>query len=149
MGDTMLKARPPRIVLDTNVLYAALRSSTGASYRLVRLVGTGRFEIVLSVPLVLEYEAAISTLVSSGPLTGSDVTAVLDYVCAVARHQDIFFLWRPFLRDPGDDLVLEVAVAGSCDHIVTFNLRDFKGIEQFGVTCLTPINFLRRIGDFP
>jgi predicted nucleic acid-binding protein len=76
-------------------------------------------------------------------------TAVLDYVCAVARHQDIFFLWRPFLRDPGDDLVLEVAVAGSCDHIVTFNLRDFKDIERFGVTCLTPINFLRRIGDFP
>jgi len=73
---------------------------------------------------------------------------VLDYHCAVARHHEIFFLWRPYLKDPRDDLVLELAVKAGCQFILTFNGRDFAGCERFGIEVLTPGEFLRRIGVF-
>jgi hypothetical protein len=79
-------------------------------------------------------------------LTRSAVEDVLDYVCTTADRQAIYFLWRPSLPDPSDDLVLEVAVHGHCDRIVTFNLRDFAGSERFGVRAETPRDFLRSLG---
>ena len=78
--------------------------------------------------------------------TRRDIGDFLDYFCAVARRQDIFFLWRPRLRDPGDDMVLEAAVAGRCSHLVTFNERDFEPGEHLGVRVVTPQRFLRTIG---
>ena len=80
-------------------------------------------------------------------MTHADVDVVLDFLCAVAHHRQIFFLWRPFLRDPNDDMVLEVAVEAQCAYIVTFNLRDFVGIEQFGLQAITPAQFLALLGD--
>jgi len=74
---------------------------------------------------------------------------VLDYLCEVAEAHEIFFLWRPFLRDPDDDMVLEIAVKAGCHTIVTFNKRDFVGIEQFTLEALTPGEFLKQIGVFP
>jgi len=71
--------------------------------------------------------------------------ALIDYVCAVAVRQKIFFLWRPFLRDPGDDMVLELAVAAGCDAVVTHNVRDFSGAERLGVRILTPGKFLQEV----
>ncbi|HEX5387666.1 MAG TPA: PIN domain-containing protein [Gemmatimonadales bacterium] len=129
---------PPRIVLDTNVLVAALRSSRGASHRLLRQLGTGVFEHVISVPLVLEYEDALKRPASGIPLSATDIDAVLDYICASGRRQPIHFLWRPVLPDAHDDLVLEAAVNGECDAIVTFNTRDFRGADRFGLAVLTP-----------
>ncbi len=73
-------------------------------------------------------------------------TNVLDFHCAVATHHRIFFLWRPFLPDPKDDMVLELAVEAGCDSVVTYNIRDFVGIEQFGVSAVTPAKFLESIG---
>ena len=67
----------------------------------------------------------------------------------VGHHREIYFLWRPVLRDPKDDMVLEVAVEASCEFVVTHNLRDFRGIERFGVGALTPSEFLREIGEIP
>ena len=135
---------PTRVVLDTNVLVAALWSRTGASFRLLAAVRAGRLQPALSVPLVLEYEMV---LLRRGPdlgLTPRDVGAVLDWLCAVGHHQAIHFLWRPVLRDPRDELVLEVAVAAGCREIVTFNTRDFAGVERLGLVAITPQAALRR-----
>ncbi len=132
----------PHVILDTNVLIAGLRSRRGASFRLLELFADGAFEISVSVPLVLEYEAVARRHARELGLTFEDVDAVVDFICLKAHHRRIFFLWRPFLRDPKDDMVLEVAVEAQCRHIVTFNTRDFAGIEQFGVRPITPREFL-------
>jgi hypothetical protein len=73
----------------------------------------------------------------------------LDYLCSVATRREIFFLWRPFLRDREDDLVLELAVEASCDFIVTYNKRDFEGAEKFGIRVVTPKEFLEERGLIP
>lgn len=81
-------------------------------------------------------------------LSRSQIEDVLDYHCSVGRHHEIFFLWRPFLKDPHDDLVLELAVKAGCSFIVTYNRRDFAGCEQFGIEAITPGDFLRRTGAY-
>lgn len=136
----------PRVVLDAHVLVSALRSNRGASFRLLSEIDSGRFEICVSVPLVVEYEAALRRHARSLGLSRRDVSDVLDYICSVARRQAIFFLWRPQLPDPGDDMVLEAAVAGGCRYVVTFDTRDFESPRSFGVKAVTPREFLRLIG---
>jgi putative PIN family toxin of toxin-antitoxin system len=135
-----------QIVIDTNVWIAALRSKRGASHRLLLLINSGDFEANISVPLVLEYEDAAKRLVGEIPLTARDIDDILDYICQVANHRQIYYLWRPFLSDPDDDMVLELAVTAECDFIVTFNVSDFQGVEQFGIGAVTPHEFLRKIG---
>lgn len=139
----------PRVVLDTNVLVAGLRSRRGASYQILQRVGTGRFVHVVSVPLVFEYEDLLRRRSTGLRLSAADVGVVLDYLCATGEHQPIHFLWRPVLPDPRDDLVLEVAVNGQCDTIVTFNSRDFAGSERFGIAFATPRAFLGHLGESP
>lgn len=139
----------PQIVIDTSVFVAALRSRRGASYKLLALIDSGKFIVNISVPLVLEYEDAAKRLVGQIALTARDIDHILDYVCAVASHHAVFYLWRPFLKDPKDDLVLELAVSARCDFIVTHNQRDFKGAEQFGIGIITPKEFLQKIGELP
>jgi predicted nucleic acid-binding protein len=136
----------PQIVIDTNVLVTGLRSSRGYAFRLLRLVGTGRFDINLSVPLVLEYEEVLHRLMPAMGIPAHSIDDVLDYHCQVARLHRIFFLWRPYLRDPQDDMVLELAVRAGCESIVTFNKRHFHGCERFGVQAVTPGEFLRTLG---
>jgi len=136
----------PRIVVDTSVLVAGLRSRTGAAFRVLSEVGKTRFEIALSVPLVLEYEDVLLRHAGDVGLAPDDIDALLDYFCRVAHLQRIFFLWRPLLPDPKDDLVLEVAVAAECKVVVTYNVRHFAGAEQFGIQVLEPGPFLRGIG---
>jgi len=80
-------------------------------------------------------------------LAHADIDDILDYICAVAHRRRIHFLWRPFLKDPQDDHVLELAVESESDCIVTHNVRDFVGVEQFGVRVVTPQEFLRQIGE--
>jgi putative PIN family toxin of toxin-antitoxin system len=137
----------PKIVLDTNVLVSALKSRRGASFAVLSLVGQGVFEITLSVPLVLEYESAAKKMCRSAGLRHRDVDDILDYLCKVGEHRQIFYLWRPFLRDPLDDMVLELAVESECDLIVTHNTRHFKKVDQFGVAAMSPGAFLRMIGE--
>jgi putative PIN family toxin of toxin-antitoxin system len=137
------------VILDTNVLIAGLRSRRGASFALLERLVAGDYEISVSVPLVLEYEAVARRQSRELGLTHDELDTVLDFVCRVAHHRQIFFLWRPFLRDAKDDMVLEVAVEAGCTHIVTFNLRDFVGVEQFGLHAITPGEFLTLLGDAP
>lgn len=133
----------PKVVIDTNVLLAALRSRRGASYRLLSLVPQGLFRIALSVPLVLEYESVAKR---ESTLTASAIDRILDRLCALADLHPIYFRWRPSLPDPKDDFVLELAFQAGCSAIVTYNRRDFRGSERFGVTALTPQEFLDWIG---
>ena len=135
-----------RVVLDTNVIYAALRSGTGASNALLRQIGTGKFEFYLSVALVLEYESVLKREGQASHYTLADVEALISYLCATGKAQTIHFLWRPQLRDPKDELVLELAANAGCQYIVTFNTRDFVGSEKFGVQTITPAQFLTLLG---
>ena len=138
--------RVPQIVIDTNVLVAGLRSRRGYAFRLLSLVGRGQFGIHLSVPLVLEYEMVLYREQSQLQIPQNAIDDIINYHCAVAQHHRIFYLWRPFLRDPRDDMILELAVKAGCDYIVTYNLRDFKGVEQFNVQAVEPRTLLLKIG---
>lgn len=136
-----------QVVLDTNVIVSGLRSQRGASYKLLMLVGRANFELNLSVPLFLEYEDVAKRLLEQIPLNEDDVDNILDYLCQMANRREIFYLWRPFLKDPKDDMVLELAVSGQCQVIITYNKRDFAGIEQFGLQVMDPKEFLETIGE--
>ena len=133
-------------MLDTNILVAGLRSRRGASFRVLELLGGLDFEIAVSVPLVLEYEDALARIVADELIEEKHAHAVIDYICSIARKQSVFFLWRPLLRDPKDDMVLELAVAACCTRIVTHNVRDFVGSEELGVVTVTPKRFPHEIG---
>ena len=133
------------MVLDTNVVVSALRSRRGAAVQVLAAVGRGSFEIALSVPMVLEYEAALIAQ-RAAAITERDIRITLDYLCEVGREQPVFFLWRPTLRDPKDDMVLELAVAASCSAVVTYNVRDFQCAGRFGVEVWTPIDLMRKVG---
>ncbi|MCL2649349.1 MAG: putative toxin-antitoxin system toxin component, PIN family [Phycisphaerales bacterium] len=134
----------PRIIIDTNVLVAALKSRQGASFRVLSLVGTGRFDLALSVPLFTQYEDVVAR---QDEVPAKAIKNILDYLVKVAELHEIFFLWRPILDDPGDDLVLEIAAQSNSDFIVTFNVRHFKQAHQFGIRPLRPLEFLKEIGD--
>lgn len=136
-----------RIVIDTNVFISALRSRRGASHRLFMLLGGNQFEISVSVPLIIEYEGVAKRLTRKFGLTYTDVEDILDYICSIADRRQIHYLWRPVLKDPKDDLVLELAVEASAKYIVTYNLRDFAGAEKFGIQVVTPKAFLKVIGE--
>jgi len=132
----------PDIVIDTNVVIAALRSKRGASYKLLSLVGTQKFEIHDSVPLILEYEDVIQRYRTELGLSQDEVSDLIDALCSLAHHHEIYFLWRPSLSDPNDEMILELAVSAQCKYIVTHNINDFKGIEKFGIEAITPGAFL-------
>jgi putative PIN family toxin of toxin-antitoxin system len=136
----------PQIVLDTNVLISGLRSRQGSSFKILSLVGTGKFDIHVSVPLVLEYREVLNREIENLYITTEQIESIIALHCSIATQHEIFFLWRPCLRDPKDDMVLELAVKARCDSVVTHNIRDFSGIDKFGISVTTPANFLRNIG---
>jgi putative PIN family toxin of toxin-antitoxin system len=130
-----------RIVLDTDVMVAALRSNAGASRRLLVSALSKRFELLLSVPLMLEYEAVLKRpehLTAAGA-TRDDIDAILDALAAAGVSVIPNFSWRPELSDPGDEMVLETAVNGQADLIVTFNLTHLsRGARRFGIRARRP-----------
>jgi len=134
-----------RIVIDTNVLVAGLLSRNGASFQLLSSIGKGRFEFAISVPLVLEYEAICKRNKHEIGLTSEEIDDVVDYLCREGVRQKIHFLWRPRLKDPKDDMVLELAVASESDFIVTFNVKDFRGLGEFGIRVTVPKDFLKSV----
>ena len=98
---------------------------------------------------MLEYEAVLLRYRAELGLTQDDVTDVVDALCALAKHQKIYFLWRPYLRDRNDEMVLELAVAAQCHYIVTYNQRDFSGADKFGIHVINARMFLQEIGELP
>jgi len=138
--------KPINIVLDTNVLVSALRSRDGASYKLLTLIDNSDFKLNISVPLFLEYESVTLRDCLKLPLKKTDILDILNYLAKVSNKREIFFLWRPYLKDPKDDLVLEVAVESKSKVIVTYNQKDFVGVNKFGIKVFTPKDFLEMRG---
>ena len=137
-----------RVVFDTNVIVAASRSRRGASFKLLSLLPDERFQICLSTPVYLEYKDVLTRPeIKPAGLTDEQALGVARYLASLAHLQEVYFHWRPFLPDSKDDMVLELAAAAQAKFIVTFNLRDFRGCEQFGVTAIRPGAFLAEIGD--
>jgi len=134
-----------RIIMDTNVLFAGLYSSTGASFQILRLIDNRKIIPVISTTLLFEYEDVLKREQSELKLSHKQVDIILDNICALSTFQQIYFLWRPFLKDQKDDHVLEVAVASKTKTIVTHNLKDFKEVEKFGIKAIPPGKFLEVI----
>jgi len=135
-----------KIVIDTNVFISALRSSQGASYQLIQMVGDGKFNIYISVALVFEYED-VAKRSNAIKLKTQQIDDIIDYVCLVGIETEIFYLWRPFLCDPKDDFILELAINSHADFIITYNKKDFKNVDQLGVKVISPKEFLKLIKD--
>lgn len=139
-------------MVDTDVMVAAFRSQRGASRQILLAALARRFDLLLSVPLILEYEAVLNRpehLAASG-LISREVDRVLDDIAAVSKPVKLAFRWRPRLRDPNDDMVLETAVNGNADAIVTFNQRDFEEAKRsFGCAVLLPAAALQQIWRSP
>jgi putative PIN family toxin of toxin-antitoxin system len=137
-----------RLVLDTDVIVAAMRSPSGASAALLRAARQGEVTLLASVPLALEYEAVCSEAehqLAAG-LNAAQGAIFVDAVVALSEPVKTHFLWRPQLRDPGDEMVLEAAVNGRADALVTFNVRDFGAAPaHFGIEVLLPRDALKRI----
>lgn len=134
-----------RVVFDTNVIISALKSSTGASFRLIRFVRAGVLRPAVTAPLVFEYDDVASRAGLLPHLSPSEITRFLDWFVFVSSQHKIHFLWRPLLRDPKDDMVLEAAVAASAGYLVTFNISDFDGAASLGVRAVTPPQLLSLI----
>ena len=136
------------MILDTDVIVAAIRSSTGASAEIVRRVLQGELVFEASVALVLEYEA-VSTRpqhLGAGGLSATEALGVIDALAALARPIEIHFRWRPQLRDADDEMVFEAAINAQERTIVTFNVRDFAmAADKFGIALATPSQFLRSL----
>ncbi|MGR4862632.1 putative toxin-antitoxin system toxin component, PIN family [Caulobacter sp. LARHSG274] len=136
-----------RLVFDTAMMVAAIRSNAGASNRLLAAGLERRLTMLVSTPLLIEYEAVLTRaehLEASG-LTASEVEALLDAVAATAEPVRLAFLWRPAVRDPDDDMVLETAANSQADAIVTFNMRDFVVAERFGIEVWSPGEAVRKL----
>ena len=134
-----------KIVIDTNVILSGLLSQKGTSYKLLRLIPKKLFTVVMSVPLILEYESILHKSIRKLNLSKTDIEDFLDYICAISEHTKIYYLWRPILKDPYDDHILELAVSSNAKYIVTFNISDFKEAKTFGIHAIEPEEFLEKI----
>lgn len=108
---------------------------------------SGKFEFHISVPLVCEYESVLKRRELNLNWTSDEIDELLDIICLLGVKHEIWYLWRPILQDVGDEFVAELAVSAQAEAIVTQNIRDFKGLEKFGIKVLTPKEFLQRIGE--
>jgi putative PIN family toxin of toxin-antitoxin system len=132
-------------VFDTSVLVAGLRSRRGASFQILQAIRSEDIQIAVSVALVLEYESVLLRPALIPHFTTQELGKIVDGLCLLADHQRVFFAWRPFLPDPDDDLVLELAVAASSPFVITHNTGDFRGSNSVGVRAITPATALNLI----
>jgi putative PIN family toxin of toxin-antitoxin system len=143
-----MSSEPLRIVIDTNVLVAASRSQQGASFALISSIPSAKFQICLSVSLYAEWMDVLSRPENlPAGLTVDDAQKFVRYLAATSHLQEIHFLWRPFLSDSDDDMVLELALAADCECIITHNTAHFRGANELGIEVLTPIAFLKRMNS--
>ena len=132
------------VVLDTNVVVAALRSRRGASFAILSQIGLA-WTPLISVPLILEYEAVGLRQADLLNIPAESIEAIIRAFCYFGRETPVYFRLRPSLPDPEDEFLLELAVAGRASAIVTHNVKHFAEAERFGIPVMTPREFLRRI----
>lgn len=114
------------VVIDTNVVLSALQSKNGKSFGLISKMGSGLFNFAISVPLILEYEEILKNHLDRNIFSESDIEDFIDYICSVGIRTKIFYLWRPYLRDPVDDHVLELAINAG----INFNIKRTKNYNK-------------------
>ena len=134
-----------RVVLDTCILFSALRSSSGASHRIVKSLPNSNLRPLISTPVFFEYEEVLRRPKQFPHLTAKEIEDFLDFIASACDHVRINILWRPHLPAPDDDLILELAVSGRADAIITFNQRDFVGSDQFGIRVISPRELIKEI----
>ncbi|RFB91952.1 putative toxin-antitoxin system toxin component, PIN family [Rhizobium leguminosarum bv. trifolii] len=137
-----------RVVLDTNILTAALRSRTGASFAILQLTAKKAIRPLVTTALFLEYEAVLKRPehVAVHGFTPSDIDGLMAEMAALAEAVDVHFRWRPQLSDPQDELVFEAAVNGRADALVTHNIRDFEAVkDRFALRVIRPSELLEEI----
>ncbi|HEX3721092.1 MAG TPA: PIN domain-containing protein [Verrucomicrobiae bacterium] len=135
-----------RVILDTNVVLAAMRSQTGASHRLLLTIGHARWQSVITLALMYEYEDVARRPGNAPGLSPQDITNILNLIYQQSHRQLVWFSWRPLSPDPGDDAILEAAIAGGCDFVVSFNERHLRAAREFGIEVLKPADLLKLIG---
>ena len=136
-----------RVILDTNVIVAAMRSKVGASYRLLMTIGHPQWQSVVTSALMYEYEDVARRPGNVSGLSSQEITDILDLLYRESHRQVAWFSWRPVSSDPGDDLILDAAIAGGCDFVVSFNERHLRVSRSFGIETLRPAEFLKLIGE--
>ncbi len=139
-----------RVVLDTSVLVAAARSRNGASFELMSMLPSRRFEPALTIALYTEWQAVLTRPEHLPPGATAEMSlGYLRYLASIAHLQDVHFLWRPFLSDPNDDMVVECAVASGSQFIVTHNIKDFRRVEELKLQAVKPADFLNLLRTSP
>lgn len=140
---------PIQVVVDTNVLVAAARSRRGASYALMKTARSGRWQMNVSSALVAEYEEQLKLEATRQKRPLALVDRFLDVLVAMSNRRQVYFLLRPFLRDAEDDFIIELAVASRAEYIVTYNVRDFTGAQEYGIGVIRPNEFLKMLRKRP
>ena len=139
-----------RVVLDTSELVAAARSRNGASFELMSMLPSRRFEPALTIALYTEWQAVLTRPEHLPPGATAEMSlGYLRYLASIAHLQDVHFLWRPFLSDPDDDMVVECAVASGSQFIVTHNIKDFRRVEELKLQAVKPVDFLNLLRTSP
>jgi putative PIN family toxin of toxin-antitoxin system len=136
-----------RVVIDTSVLVAALRTRLGAGNAVLRLVANRRLTPLATPPLFLEYEEVLKRpeqRLAHG-LSANEVDEFLGELAALIEPIKLHFRWRPQSRDPNDEMLLEAAINGHADALVTYNTSDFMAAERFGIGVLTPAELLKKV----
>ncbi len=117
----------------------------GAAFQVLKHISNGKLKPIISTTLLFEYEGVLKRKQSELALSNTEIDIILDNLCALGEFQEIHYLWRPYLKDPKDDYVLEVCVASKSKQIITYNIKDFKGIEKFGIQAISPKDLLEAL----
>lgn len=136
-----------QIILDTNILLAGLRSQRGASYKLLSILNDSRWQLNISITLVLEYEEILKREQQQLGLSLEDINDIINTICFIANKRTIFYLWRPLSPDPDDDFLLDLAIESQADYIITYNQKDLQPAEKFDIQVVTPKQFLQAMGE--
>lgn len=138
--------KSPRLVIDTNILVAATRNRHGPSFALMQIIRLGQVKMCCSPALFLEYEDVLKRPGQSeaSGLSASDIDAILNELAGIIEPVKTHYQWRPQLRDPADEMVLEAAANARAQAIVTYNLRDFVPAQLFGIPVFNPEQTFRQ-----
>ena len=131
------------------MLLSGLRSTGGASYKLLTILDSERWQLNISTTLVLEYEEILKREKDQLTLTFEEIDDVIEGICSIANFCDIFYLWRPSSTDPDDDFLIDLAVECQADFIITYNKKDLQAASLFGIDVVTPNEFLQQVGEIP
>lgn len=143
----MMTEKLYQIVIDTNVILAGLKSNKGASYKLLTILNDQRFQINISTTLIFEYEEILKREQQQIRLDNEDIEDIINEICHLANHHQLFYIWRPLAKDKDDDFLIDLAFKCQAQFIISYNQKDLQPVEKFGILILTPKQFLELLGE--